>query len=313
MVAAAAAGWGTWSLFLYRAGLPAEISNVIVFAVMGLAALPLALRERVGVAGVRRPMGDGDAGVPVAVVLEAVPDRSRLGLHRRLRLRLPGWDRTAVLLLGANAICDVLNSLLFFEALGHTSVAIAVITHYAAPILIALAAPYIDRVETRGARPAAAIALAGLVIVLEPWHSKADGALIGAAFGFSSAVFYAANVFVVRRLATRIGTLRAISYHSLIGALITLPLALPYVAKVTAPALGWLAAGAILLGVGSNALFIGGLQRIGAGRTAVLTFAEPLVAVAIGILVWNQPFGPIAAVGGALVLAAGIHVARQAR
>ncbi|MEO8840857.1 MAG: DMT family transporter [Kofleriaceae bacterium] len=293
MVAAAAAGWGTWSLFLYRAGLPAQLSNVIVFAVMGVAALPLALRERV------------TPTVPVAIALDA--DR------RRARVRFEGWDRTAVLLLFANAICDVLNSLCFFEAIGHTSVAIAVITHYAAPILIALAAPYIDRVETRGARPAAVIALTGLVLVLEPWHSNVDGALIGAAFGLTSAVFYAANVFVVRRLATRIGTLRAISYHSLIGAVLTLPWALPYVSRVTGPAFGWLAAGAILLGVGSNTLFIGGLQRIGSGRTAVLTFAEPLVAVAIGILVWHQPFGPIAVVGGALVLAAGIHVARQAR
>lgn len=300
MVAAAAAGWGTWSLFLYRAALPARLANVIVFAVMGVAALPLALRERFGVTGVRGSLGDG---VPVAIALDS----------NRSRLRFDGWDRTALLLLGANAICDVLNSLFFFEAIGHTSVAIAVITHYAAPILIALVAPYIDRVETRGARPAAAIALIGLVLVLEPWHSKVDGALIGAAFGFTSAVFYAANVFVVRRLATRIGTLRAISYHSLIGALITLPLALPYVTRVTGPAFGWLAAGAILLGVGSNTLFIGGLQRIGSGRTAVLTFAEPLVAVAIGVLVWNQPFGPIAVVGGALVLAAGLHVARQAR
>jgi drug/metabolite transporter, DME family len=311
MVAAAAAGWGTWSLFLYRAGLPAQISNVIVFAVMGLAALPL--RERFGVSGVRKPLNQDVLTVPVAIVLDANPDRSRLRLRRRLRLRFDGWDRATVLLLLANAVCDVLNSLFFFEAIGHTSVAIAVITHYAAPILIALAAPYIDRVETRGARPAAVIALTGLVLVLEPWHSKVDGALIGAAFGFTSAVFYAANVFVVRRLAARIGTLRAISYHSLIGAAITLPWALPYVASVSAPALGWLAAGAILLGIGSNFLFIGGLQRIGAGRTAVLTFAEPLVAVAIGVLVWGQPFGPIAVVGGALVLTAGIHVARQAR
>jgi len=311
MVAAAAAGWGTWSLFLYRAHLPAQISTVIVFAVMGLAALPLALRERVGVSGVREPLGANRDGLPIAIALASDPERSRL--RQRLRLRFDGWDRTALLLLGANAICDVLNCVFFFEAIDHTSLAIAVITHYAAPILIALAAPYIDRVETRGARPAAVIALAGLVLVLEPWHSHAEGVLLGAVFGFTSAVFYAANVFVVRRLASRIGTLRAISYHSLIGTAIIFPWALPYVANVTAPALGWLATGAILLGVGSNTLFIGGLQRIGAGRTAVLTFAEPLVAVAIGVLVWNQPIGPIAAVGGALVLAAGIHVARQAR
>jgi drug/metabolite transporter, DME family len=272
MVAVAAAGWGAWSLFLYPAHLPAQISNVLVFATMGLVALPLSLREPA-----------------------------------------PRWDRMAFAMLGANAICDVLNSLMFFEAIEHTSVAIAVITHYAAPILIALAAPYIDRVETRGARPAAVIALAGLVLVLEPWHSRVEGALIGAVFGFTSAIFYAANVFVVRRLAERIGTLRAISYHSLIGAAITLPFALPYVQLVTPDALGYLVTGAMLLGLGSNTLFISGLKRIGSGRTAVLTFVEPLVAVSIGAIHYNQPLGPIAAVGGALVLAAGIHVARQAR
>jgi DME family drug/metabolite transporter len=272
MVAIAAAGWGTWSWFLYNAGLPAQISNVIVFAVMGVVAFPFSLRE---------PRG--------------------------------AWDRATVLLLIANALCDVLNSLCFFQALAHTSVAIAVITHYAAPILIALAAPYIDRVITRGARPAAAIALAGLVLVLEPWHSRGDTVLLGALFGFTSAVFYAANVFVVRRLATRIGTLRAISYHAAIGALVTLPWALPYVDRVTPDALGYLVAGAILLGIGSNALFIGGLQRIGAGRTAVLTFAEPLVAVLFGVVKWDQPIGWLALVGGALVLASGVHVARQAR
>jgi drug/metabolite transporter (DMT)-like permease len=45
----------------------------------------------------------------------------------------------------------------------------------------------------------------------------------------------------------------------------------------------------------------------------VLTFAEPLVAVAVGVLVWDEPLRPLAMVGGALVLVAGIHVARLAR
>ena len=41
--------------------------------------------------------------------------------------------------------------------------------------------------------------------------------------------------------------------------------------------------------------------------------AEPLVAVAVGVLVWDEPLRPLAWVGGAFVLAAGIHVARKAR
>ena len=56
-----------------------------------------------------------------------------------------------------------------------------------------------------------------------------------------------------------------------------------------------------------------GLRRIGAARSSVLTFAEPLVAVAVGVLVWDEPLRPLTWIGGAFVLAAGIHGARHAR
>ena len=272
MVAVAAAGWGTWSLFLLPTGLPAVVTTPIMFLVMGIAGIPLMLREPA-----------------------------------------PRWDRRALWLLAGNTAFDLVNVLTFFSAMNHTTVAIAVLTHYAAPILIALAAPYVDGTTARGTRPAAAIALGGLVIVLEPWHSPATGALAGAALGFASAVCYAGNVFTVRRLAAQIGVARAIVLHSLLAAAITLPFAAPELARVTATDLGYLVAGSITIGTGAGVLFVVGLGRIGSARAAVLTFAEPLVAVCVGALAWAQPLGPIAAIGGALVLAAGIHVSRQAR
>src|SRR5581483_3156093 len=127
------------------------------------------------------------------------------------------WDRTTVALLLANAGFDGLNLIFFFGAIDRTTVAIAVLTHYLAPILIALAAPRIDGVASPGARPAAAVALTGLLIVLEPWHAPAAGAVVGALLGAASAVCYAGNVFTVRRLAARIGASRALAYHSAIA------------------------------------------------------------------------------------------------
>ena len=56
-----------------------------------------------------------------------------------------------------------------------------------------------------------------------------------------------------------------------------------------------------------------GLLRIGSARAAVLTFIEPVVAVGVGAAVWHEPLSPIALIGGALVLGAGIQVARKAR
>ena len=272
MVALAAAGWGTWSLFLFPTGLPAVVTTPILFLVMGIAGIPLMLRE------------------PRAA-----------------------WDRQTLWLLAGYTGFDLLNVLAFFSAMNHTTVAIAVLTHYAAPILIALAAPWIDGTTARGTRPAAAVALAGLVIVLEPWHSPSKGALVGAALGFGSAICYAGNVFTGRRIAAKVGSARALVTHSLLAAAITLPFATPYLPRVTATDLAYLVSGSVLIGTGSGVLFLVGLGRIGSARAAVLTFMEPLVAVCVGALAWAQPLAPIAAVGGVLVLAAGIHVARQAR
>jgi drug/metabolite transporter (DMT)-like permease len=223
------------------------------------------------------------------------------------------WDRPTVLLLLGNTAADALNVITFFGALSYTTVAIAVLTHYIAPILIALASPWIEGTQTRGARPAAAVALGGLVIMLEPWRGAGDGVVIGAALGAASAVAYAANVFIVRRLNERIGPARVMSYHSALAAAVMLPFAVSGLATVSWSDVGLLALGATSIGALSGVVFIAGLARIGAARTAVLTFAEPLVAVAVGALVWAEPMRPLAAIGGALVLAAGIHVARQAR
>ncbi|MDX2088499.1 MAG: DMT family transporter [Kofleriaceae bacterium] len=232
-----------------------------------------------------------------------------------LVLRAPRatWDRRAITLLLANTGFDLLNLLTFFGAMDQTSVAIAVLTHYVAPILIALAAPTIDRTESPGARPAAVVALAGLVIVLEPWRTPADGAVLGALLGLASAVCYAGNVFCVRRLASSIGAPRAMAYHSLLAAVLTAPFLVGHADVLVAADVAWLSLGAITVGAGSGIVFAVGLLRIGAARAAVLTFAEPIVAVAIGALVWGEPLRPLAAVGGALVLGAGIFVARKAR
>jgi drug/metabolite transporter (DMT)-like permease len=221
------------------------------------------------------------------------------------------WDREARFLLIANVLTDSLNVVTFFAALEYTTVAIAVLTHYFAPILVALAAPRIEGTRAPGARPAAVVAMLGLVIVLEPWRAPAEGALVGAALGLASAVAYAGNVFIVRRLATRVGNARQVSYHSAIAALLFLPFAAPDVGTLNVHGVALLGCGAATIGALSGIMYVAGLRRIGSARAAVLAYAEPLVAVIVGAIAWGEPVRPLAAVGCGLVLGAGIYVARR--
>ena len=219
------------------------------------------------------------------------------------------WDRGTLALLVANAIFDAINVVTFFEALQRTTVAVAVLTHYLAPILVAVGAPRIEGTRVPGALAWAALATAGLTLVLEPWHTQGPVA-VGAALGAVSAVCYAGNVFIVRRLVPRLGAARTVSYHSLLGAALMAPFGLAELHLVTAPDLARLALGSLVLGAIAGAVFLRGLDRIGSARTAVLTFAEPVVAVAVGWLVFDEPLGAIAGVGALCILAAGIGTSR---
>lgn len=267
MVLGAAASWGTWSLFLRPMNLPPTLTGPFVFLVMGLVCLPWCLR------------------------LPAAP-----------------WTPRIKWLLVANGVFDALNVLAFFSALAHTTVAVAVLTHYLAPCLIALAAPWIDRQRTPGALPAAAVALAGLVLVLTPWQTATGtgSVWLGAGLGAASAVCYAGNVFVVGRVAMVIGPIRAMGYHALIAGVLLLPLAMPDVGALTASNVAVLVVAGISIGAISGVVFVAGLERIGAAQAAVLTYAEPLVAVLIGIVYWHEATSGWAIIGGILILGAGL-------
>jgi drug/metabolite transporter (DMT)-like permease len=104
-----------------------------------------------------------------------------------------------------------------------------------------------------------------------------------------------------------------VCYHAIIAAVALAPIAAGHLGEVTPASLGLLVAGAATIGAAAGVVFTVGLVRIGSARAAVLTFMEPLVAVGVGAAVWGEPLSPLSVVGGALVLGAGIEVARKAR
>jgi len=250
------------------------------------------------------------SGIPAwasAPVLFAVTGVVLLPLARREPK--PRWDQITLGLLFANAGLDALNVVTFFAAMDATTVAIAVLSHYLAPLVVALLAPIIDRERTPGGVAAAAVATIGLALVLRPWEAtRAD--LFGVILGTVSAFAYGANVLVVRHLAVRIGAARAVSYHALLAAVAILPWAELGAIREAGPRALWLVAGALGPGALAGWLFVRALPTVGATRGAVLAFLEPLVAVGIGWAVWDERLGAWAIAGAALVLGAGLWVTR---
>jgi drug/metabolite transporter (DMT)-like permease len=264
-VAVAATGWGLWPMVLARAPMDPWLQSTIVMVVISLAGLPLMLRDR-------------------------VPVRARPG------------DWLAVAWLG---VADAGNVGLFFAAYQRTSVAIAVLTHYLTPIFVALAAPVVLG-ERLGRRTGAAVAIAfaGLVLLLEPWRadlSRSD--VVGAALGAGSAVFYASNVLVNKRLVPVFSAAELMFFHGFVGG----PLLWAFVprgavAAASGHAIVLVLAGAVAIGTVGGYLFVWGLRRVEASHASVLTLLEPFVAVTTAALFLGQRIGVVPLGGGALIL-----------
>lgn len=263
--------WGTWPLILRRAPLPVALQSALLMAMLTLVSLVAMLRDRV-----------------------------------RVRPTRAQWAGVAWLGLG-----DAANILLFFAAYQRTTVAIAVLTHYLAPIFIAVAAPLVLREKPRARTFAAVgIAFAGLVLLLEPWRAGLGrNDVVGAALGAASALFYASNVLVNKRLLKAFSGSEIMFFHGLVATplLIACVPAREYV-LVSSDTLGLAILGAIGPGALGNLAFIWGLRRIAASHASVLTLLEPFVAVILAAAVLGERLGAVAVVGGALILAGALIV-----
>jgi lipoate-protein ligase B len=275
MVVLAASLWGSWSIFLRPTGLSGAVTAPILLVGVALITAPMAWREL--------------AARPVV------------------------WTRPLVGALLAYALADAVNVGTFFRAMVTTTVAVAVLTHSVAPVLVSLLAPMIEGTRSSRAPLAASIAVLGLVLVLEPWRGAALDAslLLGAALGLASAVGYAVSVFAARRLGAGVGPGTALSSHAFLSALLLLPLAAPELSTIELGDLGWLLLAILLPGVVAGFLFVRALTVIGSARAAVLALLEPLVACVVGFFAFGERLGSLGAVGGVMVLGAAAYVALE--
>lgn len=273
-IAVSAASWGTWVIFLRAAEKAgpthAAIESVVMMSVITVVSGAVALRER--------------AQLPRAIV---------------------PW--LFVVFLGA---FDAVNVIALFRAYQTTSVAIAVLTHYLAPVFVTLGAPFIlgERWTRRGVF-GCMLSFGGLVLLLEPWRAPLSS-LVGAGYGTASGVCYATNIFINKKFAGQFSAASLMAWHGVVATPI-LALFVPRGAwqALHTVSLLYLLLSSLLLGALGGLLFVWGLRRTPSNAAATITFVEPVVAVLVGVLVYGEKLSVIASAGGVLVIAGAYRAA----
>ena len=199
------------------------------------------------------------------------------------------------------------NWILLFEAYKYTTVSVATLSYYFAPVIVTLVCPILFK-EKMGAKQwiCSGMSTLGIVLITGVGDlSQSSSHLTGILFGLSAAVFYAAVILLNKFIKGVAGIQR--TFLQFIAAIVIL---VPYVACTggvtlhTMNGTGWvclLVVGLVHTGV-AYCLYFSSLKELPGQEAAILSYIDPLVAVLISVFILSEQILPLQIIGGVLIL-----------
>ncbi len=239
-----------------------------------------------------------------------------LGLSPILVLRRPGLDRRGWRILLIASLLGIPMQFLFqFAGLARTTVSHAALMVGTLPVILAVGASIFahERLDRIGWVALAASSTGTALIALTSSHHGSHGdmpSLIGDLLVVLSLVISLGWILLNQRLLRDHSPLVVTAYGLTAG---TVMLAV-WVFSVDGPPpvhislTAWLAlaASGLLCTASTTLLWNWGLTRVPASRAGVFLNLEPLIGSLLGVFVLGESLGPVAWLGGAMILAAAV-------
>ena len=203
-------------------------------------------------------------------------------------------------------VCFVANSLFFYYAFTHTTIANAVLTHYTAPIFVALMAPIFLK-EKIFKTTWLAILLSSIGL----WFIKGELSLgsqewNGMTAGVASGLAYAFLILVIRGIVTQYPPLFIIFIQNAVVSLMLLP----FIMKIQLPMTSF--PYVVIMGIVHSTiaplLYVQGVKRVKAHEAAILGYFEPIGAIILALFFLHEVPGVRKLLGGALILYSGFMI-----
>jgi RarD protein len=199
------------------------------------------------------------------------------------------------------------NWILLFEAYKYTTVSVATLSYYFAPVIVTVACPILFK-EKMGAKQIICFVMSTLGIVLITGIgdlSQGSSHIKGILFGLGAATLYATVILLNKFTKTVDGIHRTfMQFLSAIAVLIPYVLFTDGVNLSTLDGRGWgflLVIGLVHTGI-TYCLYFSSLKEMSGQKVAILSYIDPLVAVLISVVVLKEPLTPLQAVGGLMIL-----------
>ncbi len=209
------------------------------------------------------------------------------------------------LLLLSGAVMGV-NWILFFQAFKYTTVSLATLSYYFAPVIVTVASTVLFREKLTGRQILCFImSTLGLILITGTVGLSGGRDLIGVLFGIGAAFLYA-TVILLNKFIKNVDGI----HRTLLQLLAVIVVLTPYVALTGGSTLGsmdgkgWislLVIGLVHTGV-FYCVYFSAMKELPGQKTAILSYIDPLVAVIVSVVILGEPLTIMQAIGGLLIL-----------
>lgn len=198
------------------------------------------------------------------------------------------------------------NWILLFEAYKYTTVSVATLSYYFAPVIVTLVCPILFKEKLTGKQIFCFVmSTVGLVLITGIGGLSGGKDMIGILFGLGAAAFYA-SVILLNKFIKKVEGIHR-TFLQFVSAIVVL---LPYVlisggvTIMSLSAVGWvnlLIVGIVHTGV-TYCMYFSSLKELPGQKAAILSYIDPLVAVLISVTVLGESMTLPQVIGGALIL-----------
>lgn len=227
-------------------------------------------------------------------------------LVTKRRITLHGVGRELVLLV-LSGVAIGFNWILLFEAYGYTTVSVATLSYYFAPVIVTVISPLLFREKMTGRGVICFLASTVGIVLITGLGNLAEGSshLVGIIYGLGAASLYA-TVILLNKSIKSIGGIE----RTFLQFLAALPVMAVYVlidggfriASLSSD--GWiylLIVGILHTGV-TYCLYFTAIPHLSGGECALLSYVDPLVAVILSVTLLGEGMSWQQLLGGALIL-----------
>lgn len=201
-----------------------------------------------------------------------------------------------------------LNWIALFEAYQYTTVAVATLCYYMAPVIVILLSPFLlgERLTAKKGI-CAGLAFLGMILVSGVFSGEAlpPQTMKGIALGLTAACLYACVILINKKL----GSISA--YDKTIvqlgsAALILVPYNLMTTGASQSPITGTVILLVAIVGIVHTgiayALYFGSMDGLNAQTVALYSYIDPVTAIILSMLIFHESMGVLGFLGAVLIL-----------